>query len=57
MRLKMARIAIILALPIEYNTSSMLRCKALIAALGAMGHELKCYCPNPDSHSKYFDNK
>lgn len=53
----MARIAIILALPIEYNTSSMLRCKALIAALGAMGHELKCYCPNPDSHSKYFDNK
>lgn len=50
----MARIAVVLVLPIEYNTSSMLRCRAIISALGEMGHELKCYCPNPDKNSKYF---
>lgn len=50
----MAKIAVILVLPIEYNTSSMLRCRAIISALGEMGHELKCYCPNPDKNSKYF---
>lgn len=50
----MAKIAIILVLPIEYNTSSMLRCKSIISALGEMGHRIKCYCPNPDINSKYY---
>ena len=53
----MARIAIILALPIEYNTSSMLRCRSVIFALAELGHEIKCYCPNPDKNSKYYGNE
>ena len=50
----MLKIAIILVLPIEYNTSSMLRCKSIIASLAEMGHKVKCYCPNPDASSKYY---
>lgn len=50
----MAKIAIVLVLPIEYNTSSMLRCKSIISALAEMGHKIKCYCPNPDVNSKYY---
>lgn len=53
----MARIAIILVLPIEYNTSSMLRCRTIIKALAEMGHELKCYCPNADKNNKYFSKE
>ena len=53
----MARIAIILVLPVEYNTSSMLRCRSIISALAEMGHEIKCYCPNPDKNSKYFSKE
>ena len=53
----MARIAIILVLPIEYNTSSMLRCRSIISALAEMGHEIKCYCPNPDKNSKYYSKE
>lgn len=53
----MARIAIILVLPVEYNTSSMLRCRSIISALAEMGHKIKCYCPNPDKNSKYFSKE
>ena len=53
----MANIAVILVLPIEYNTSSMLRCRSIISALGEMGHKIKCYCPNPDSNSKYYSKE
>lgn len=53
----MAKIAVVLVLPVEYNTSSMLRCRAIISALGEMGHSLKCYCPNPDKNSKYFSKE
>ena len=52
----MSRIAIILALPVEYNTSSMIRCKSIIEALGGMGHEIICYCPKPDKNHKYYSN-
>jgi len=51
----MSKIAIILVLPLEYNTSSMLRCRSIITALAERGHTLKCYCPNPDKNSKYYD--
>ena len=50
----MARIAVILVLPIEYNNSSMLRCRSIMLALSALGHYIKCYCPNPDIESKYY---
>ena len=53
----MSRIAIILVLPIEYNTSSMLRCRSIISALAEMGHTIKCYCPNPDVNSKYYSKE
>ena len=53
----MAKIAIILVLPLEYNTSSMLRCRSIIAALATMGHTIKCYCPNPDPGSKYYSKE
>ena len=50
----MSRIAIILSLPAEYNTSSMLRCRAIIQSLISLGHTVKCYMPNPDKESKYY---
>lgn len=50
----MAKIAIVLVLPIEYNTSSMLRCRSIISALAELGHEIKCYCPSPDVNSRYY---
>ncbi len=52
----MSKIAIILVLPLEYNTSSMLRCKSVINALCELGHSVKCYCPYPDTNSKYYSN-
>lgn len=51
----MKKIAVILVLPIEYNTSSMLRCKAIIKGLVELGHKVKVYCPYPDVNSKYYD--
>lgn len=53
----MAKIAIVLALPIEYNTSSMLRCRTIISSLAGMGNEITCFCPNPDKNNKYFSNE
>ena len=53
----MAKIAVVLVLPIEYNTSSMLRSRALISALSKMGHKITCFCPNPDVNSKYFSKE
>lgn len=53
----MSRIAVILALPIEYNTSSMLRCRSIISALQKNGHYIKCYCPRPDIHNKYYSSR
>ena len=53
----MAKIAVVIVLPIEYNTSSMLRCRAIISALVEMGHKIKCYCPNPDKNNKYFSKE
>jgi hypothetical protein len=50
----MSRIAIILSLPAEYNTSSMLRCRAIIQSLISLGHTVKCYMPNPDKECKYY---
>ena len=50
----MSKIAVILALPAEYNTSSMLRCRSIINAITGMGHFVKCYMPNPDKNSKYY---
>lgn len=50
----MSRIAIILALPVEYNTSSMLRCRSIINAMAFLGHSIKVYMPNPDVNSKYY---
>ena len=50
----MSRIAVILALPIEYNTSSMIRCRAIMRELCMMGNVLVCYCPNPDTEHKYY---
>ena len=50
----MAKIAIILVEPIEYNTSSMLRCRSIICALVEMGHEIDCYCTNPNINSRYY---
>lgn len=50
----MSKIAVILALPIEYNTSSMIRCRAVIQALGSLGNRITCYCPNPDITHKYY---
>lgn len=52
----MSKIAIILALPAEYNTSSMLRCRAIINAITDLGHIVKCYMPNPDKDSKYYSS-
>ena len=53
----MAKIAIVLVLPIEYNTSSMLRCRTIISSLAGMGNEITCFCPNPDKNNKYFSNE
>ena len=50
----MARIAVVLALPIEYNTSSMLRCRSIIEALAEKEHQIKCFCPYPDVNHKYY---
>lgn len=53
----MAKIAVILVLPIEYNTSSMLRCRSIIEALVELGHDVKCYCPNVDVNSRYYSDE
>lgn len=53
----MTKIAVILALPIEYNTSSMIRCRSIITELGNMGNNIECYCPYYDENSKYYSNK
>lgn len=50
----MSRIAVILALPLEYSTSSMLRCRSIICALRDAGHQLTCFAPQPDINSKYY---
>lgn len=50
----MSKIAVILALPEEYNTSSMIRCRSLIEAIAALGHDVKCYMPFADYNSKYY---
>ena len=52
----MSKIAIILALPVEYNTSSMLRCRSIINAITDLGHSVKCYMPNPDKDSNYYSS-
>jgi len=53
----MSRIGIILALPVEYNNSSMIRCKSIIGALGAMGNDIVCYCPKPDANHRYYSSE
>lgn len=53
----MSKIAIIMVLPIEYNTSSMLRCRSIISALAEIGHNITCFCPYPDEKNKYFSNE
>lgn len=50
----MSRIAIVLALPVEYNTSSILRCRVIINAMTDLGHSIKCYMPYPDEKSQYY---
>ena len=51
----MSKIAVVLVLPIEYDTSSMLRCRTIIKALASLGNETICYCPYPDTNNKYFN--
>ncbi|MBS5843759.1 MAG: hypothetical protein KIC77_09805 [Clostridiales bacterium] len=52
----MSKIAIIMTLPAEYNTSSMIRCRGIINSWANQGHDIKCYMPNADKNSKYFSN-
>ncbi len=49
-----SRIAVILTLPIEYNTSSNIRSKAIIKGLYENGNEVICYCPKADTKHKYY---
>lgn len=50
------KIGIIMVLPIEYNTSSMLRCKEIILGLIELGHKITCFCPSPNKDSIYYSN-
>ena len=50
----MSKIAVILAQPMEYNTSSMIRCSGIINALFDAGHAVTCYMPNADVNSRYY---
>ena len=43
-----------LAMPIEYNSSAMLRCRAIIEGLIEGGNDVKCFAPFPDTKSKYY---
>lgn len=47
-------IAVILALPMEYNTSSNVRSKCIIEALRDKGYKIKCYMPYPQKNSVYY---
>lgn len=51
----MKKIAVILALPIEYSSSAMLRCKGVIEGLRTMGNEVVCFSPRQGAKSLYAD--
>lgn len=50
------KIGIIMVLPIEYDTSAMLRCKEIIFALSKLGNEVTCFCPMPNRKNKYYNS-
>lgn len=45
----------VLGLATEYNTSSMIRSKAIINALSRLGHTVICFSPRPNIASIYYD--
>lgn len=51
----MKKIVVILAQPVEYNTSSMIRCRSIINELPALGWEITCFSPYPDRNNMYYD--
>lgn len=51
----MNKIAVILALPVEYSSSAMLRCKGVIEGLREIGNEVVCFSPSQRSKSLYSD--
>lgn len=51
----MKKIVVILAQPVEYNTSSMIRCRSIINELPSLGWEVTCFSPRPDKSNMYFD--
>lgn len=53
----MKKIVVIFAQPIEYNTSSMIRCRSIINELPALGWKVTCYSPYPDKGNMYYDEK
>ena len=51
----MKKIAIVLTQPIEYGTSSMIRCRNIINEYPKRGWEVICFSPYPDRNSQYYD--
>jgi len=51
----MKKIAVILALPIEYSSSAMLRCKSIIEGMQEAGNEVICFSPRQGAKSLYSD--
>lgn len=49
------RIAVILTSAIEFNTSSMIRCRQIMNEFAKQGHSVICCASNPDQASRYFD--
>ena len=52
----MKKIAIVLTQPIEYSTSSMIRCRTIVNALIQQKNEVICLSPYADTTSKYYDS-
>lgn len=53
--MKTKKIAVILGLPIEYDTSAMLRCKCIIKGLRQAGNTVICFTPKPDAGDKNYN--
>ncbi len=43
------KVAVILAYPIEYDTSALLRCKGIMQGFVDLGHDVVCLCPPADN--------
>ncbi len=53
----MKKIAVVLTQPIDYSTSSMIRCRNIINEYPKLGWSVICFSPYPDQHNIYYDGQ